>query len=167
MGTPAVAASVPGRLLVIACARCRRAKVVERGRKTTTCAVCGAGLKVPQARVLFESEDEEAAREAAGLANARLAGREAEYQRSLSALSPAGPALPATRHEAALRAWRAAPPAARIEAAARALGEFTEEEFASVLADAKAPTGVAAALAQLAARRILVEPRAGRFRLLD
>lgn len=156
-----------GRLLVVACPRCRRAKVVERGRKTTTCAVCGRPLKLAQARVLFETDEVDAAREAAGLANAKLAGREGEFQRSLAALAPEPAAAPATPHEAALRAIRVAPPAARVEAAARALREFTQEDLARVLAEAGVAMRADEALRQLAARRILVEPRAGRYRVVE
>lgn len=122
---------------VIACPRCRRARVVDVGKKTTSCGSCGRELELAHLRAHHSGPSLDEARHAAGVLNARLAGREHEY---LAALVPPAPRRP--RHDDAFQAAaassrRAASEADRADRVARALsqqvGEFGEDDLARAL----------------------------------
>jgi hypothetical protein len=139
-------------LAVVACPRCRHAKVCDAGQKTTTCGHCSSRLDLAALRkhVLTERADE--AQRAAGLLNARLAGRLDAFLDE--AVPPAPPA-------------RQGDQAARVRQLARDLAEqgaFDAERFAAELGAA----GLDAAradehIARMLAQGVLVEPRPGRF----
>lgn len=102
-----------------------------------------------------------------GLVNAKLADREAEFQRGLV---PAAPAR--VMHDDAFMAAAAATRAAkgerdRAERLARALSsrlrDFDEHDFARAASLAGLPK-VEAHLARMVATHVLYEPRAGRYR---
>ncbi len=155
--------------LVVACPRCRRSRVVEQQRKTTTCGSCGRTLKLAEQRIWFTGPDLDEARRMVGMVNARLSGREEEYERHLL---PAAPAAIAPRHDGPLDAAVAATrrgrgETARAELLARTLshemGAFEEEDLVEAcrLAGLRAPEKH---LARLLATHVLIEPRAGQYR---
>ena len=154
---------------VVACPRCRRAKVVESGRKSTACGGCGRALELAHLRAFHSGADLEEARHAAGLLNARLAGREHEYA---AALVPVAPRL--ARHDDAFQAAaassrRASSEKDRADRVARALsqslGEFAESDLARALHLAGIGGARAEAhLKRMLATTVLYEPRPGRFR---
>ncbi|MHB8585428.1 MAG: DUF5817 domain-containing protein [Thermoplasmatota archaeon] len=120
--------------VLVACRTCKKAKIAEKGAKSTTCASCGKRLDLRQLRILFESESIDETREAAGRANARLAGREGSYpvtEETKPRIVPSPPSPAA--------AGRRVPAAARAETVARALGEFSPAELVAALAMAGAP----------------------------
>lgn len=154
---------------VIACPRCRKARVVQEGRKTTSCGSCGRPLHVPDLRVYHQGPDLEDAQGAAGLLNAKLAGREKEF---LAAFVPPPPRE--VRHDdpwhaAAAAARKADSESARADALARALcaamGTFAEEDLARAFALAGLPESRAAHhLGRMLAALVLFEPRPGRYK---
>lgn len=154
---------------VIACPRCRRARVVEAGRKTAQCGSCGRALALADLRAHHQGDQLEEARNAAGLLNARLAGREGEF---LGALLPA-PAKPA-RHDdafgaAAAASRRASSEADRANAVARELSrqmvDFGEADLARAfhVAGLREP---GRHLRRMLETLVLYEPRAGRYSAL-
>ena len=90
---------------VVACPRCRKARVVEQGRRSASCGSCGRPLAVADLRVYHSGPALEEAQNAAGMLNAKLAGREKEF---LAAFVP--PAPREVRHD---DPWNAAAAAAR------------------------------------------------------
>ena len=156
---------------VIACPRCRKARVVEEGRKTASCGSCGRPLAMADLRVYHSGPGLEEAQHAAGLLNARLAGREKEY---LAAFVPAAPRP--VRHDdpwnaAAAAARKAESESDRADALARQLseqmGSFAEEDLGKAFALAGLPEGRAAHhLGRMLAALVLYEPRPGRYRAM-
>lgn len=154
---------------VIACPRCRRAKVVEGGKRETTCGVCARPLELEHLRAWHSGSDIEEARHAAGILNARLAGRETEY---MAALVPAAPRM--ARHDDAFQAAAAASRKASSEkdradrvarALSQAVGEFDEAALAKALHLAGIHARRAGAhLARMLETSVLYEPRAGKYR---
>lgn len=153
--------------LVIACARCRRALVAESGRRQAACPSCGRAVVLADVRAFLSTDALDAAREAAGRLNARLAGREHEFA---AAFVPEAP--PAVRHDdrfqaAAAAARRAMSEREKADAVARALGEFGEEDLARAFEDADLRSGkIGAHLARMVATEVVFEPRPGLYRAL-
>lgn len=155
--------------LVVACPRCRRAKVVEEGKRTTTCPSCSRSLELEHLRVHHQAASPEEARHAAGILNARLVGREADF-----AVALVPPAPRAARHDgaadaAAAQARRASSESGRADRIARhlsqTLGEFGRDDLAAAMRLAGiAPARVDAHLERMLATTLLFEPRAGRYR---
>lgn len=151
--------------LVVACPRCRRARVVEHGRKTASCVSCARSLDLGDLRASYLGPDPGEAREVAGLQNARLAGREEEYL--AARLVPPGRA---PRHDnkwnaAAAAARRATGEAARADALARALGEFEDAELAAAF-ELAGLRGPARHLQRMIETRVVHEPRPGVYRAM-
>lgn len=151
--------------LVVACNRCRRARVVEHGRQTASCASCSRTLELRDLRVHYSGISLDEARETAGHLNATLAGREDEYLAAMVV-----PAAPTPRHDnrwnaAAAAARKASSATARADAVARALGEFTDGELAAAfeLAGLREP---ARQLRRMLETQVVFEPRPGVFRAL-
>ncbi|HET6405724.1 MAG TPA: hypothetical protein VFH78_13865 [Candidatus Thermoplasmatota archaeon] len=151
--------------VVVACNRCRRGKVVEQGRKTSTCASCDRTLEVRDLRPYYSGSSLDEAREVAGRLNATLAGREREYLAAMVV-----PAVPAPRHDdrwngAAAAARKVSGETNRADAVARALGEFDDAELAAAfaLAGLREP---ARHLRRMLETQIVYEPRPGRYRAL-
>lgn len=63
-----------GRYHVVACTRCQRRRLVEAGRKSTTCPGCGRPVDLARARPLFESDSLEQARDFLGASAAKAEG---------------------------------------------------------------------------------------------
>lgn len=152
--------------LVIACPRCRRARVVEQGQKTASCASCDRTLALADLRAAYLGPHLEEAQQVAGLVNARLQGREEEYVAALVAPEPR-PARHDDRVDAAAAAARkgAGGEAGKADAIARALGEFQEEELARAF-EAAGLRDAARQLRRMLAAQVVFEPRAGRYRAL-
>ena len=155
---------------VIACPRCRRARVVEQGRRSAPCARCGRPLAIADLRAYHSGPNLEEAQNAAGLLNAKLAGREEEFA---AAFVPAAP-RPA-RHDdawnaAAAAARKAESESARADAIARELSRqmpdgFTDADLRRAFGLAGIPEARAGAhLARMAATLVVFEPRVGRYR---
>lgn len=150
---------------VVACPRCRRAKVVEPGRKQATCGSCNRPLTLADLRAFATTGSIEEAQVAAGLVNAKLAGREREFA---AALVPAAPR--ASRHDdrfaaAAAAARRFSSEVDRTDAVARALGDFTEDDLARAFHVAGLPADkLGAHLKRMLVADVVFEPRAGRYR---
>lgn len=149
--------------VVVACNRCRRARVVEQGRKSASCAVCARTLELADLRAAYRGPFLDEAREAAGRLNATLAGREREYLAAMVV-----PAAPQPRHDnkwnaAAAAARKASGESGRADAVARALGEFEDAELAAAfaLAGLREP---ARHLRRMLETQVVFEPRPGIFR---
>jgi hypothetical protein len=138
-------------LWVVACPRCRKAKVCQAGQKTTTCGHCGRTLDLAGAKRHLETDDPGQAQHAAGLLNARLAGRLDAFE--AEAVPAAPPARPGDQAARVLRV-------ARDLAAA---GPFDEAAFGAALAAAGVEGSAEEHLARLVAAGALYEPRRGRF----
>lgn len=156
---------------VVACPRCRRSRVVEQGRKTAACASCDRPLALADLRSYYQGASLEEAQQAAGLLNAKLAGREAEFVRALLPQE-----APSARHDdpweaAAAAARRATGETERVDAVARALsaglGDFSEDDLRRAL-DLAGLRGARAGahVARMLGASVLFEPRAGRYRAL-
>lgn len=156
---------------VVACPRCRRARVVEHGRKTAACASCNRPLTLADLRSYYAGPHFEEAQETAGLLNAKLAGKGDDFAR---AMLPAR--APVKRHD---DAWQAAAAGARkatgetdrADTVARALGaelrEFAEDDLARAFELAGLPVAkTGAQLKRMLETLVLYEPRPGRYRVL-
>lgn len=153
-------------LQVVACPRCRRAKVVEAGRKTAQCASCANGLELAHLRAYWSGDDPEEARHAAGLVNARLAHADEAFAQ---AMLPSAPPRPA-RHDDAFDAAAAATRRAssekdRVDRLVKALGTFTRAELASAFDRAALPIAkLDAHVRRMLETAVIFEPRSGTFR---
>lgn len=156
---------------VIACPRCRRARVVEHGRKTAACASCNRPLVLADLRSYYAGPHFEEAQETAGLLNARLAGKGDDFAR---AMLP--DRAPTPRHDdawqaAAASARRATGESDRADAVARALGAemraFALDDLRRAFELAGLPAGKAEAhLKRMLETLVVYEPRSGRYRVL-
>lgn len=151
--------------LVIACPRCRRARVVEQGRKTASCSSCTRTLELADLRASYLGPILQEAQEAAGRLNAKLSGREEEYVAAMVL-----PAIPAPRHDdrwnaAAAAARRVSGETARADAVARALGEFEDGELA-VAFELAGLREAGRHLRRMLATDVIFEPRPGVYRAL-
>lgn len=138
-------------LWVVACSRCRQAKVCKAGQKTTTCGHCSRTLELATLNKHLETSDPAAAAHAAGLLNAKLAGR-------LDAFTAEAVPVPA--------AQRKGDQAAQVRRAALELalqGPFDEADFAEALQRAGVQGDAEEHLERLVASGVLWEPRPGRF----
>lgn len=145
---------------VVACPVCRKAKVFEVGRKTTTCGHCGRRLKLAELAIRHRSESLEDARHAVGILNARHAG--AGEDAYVTAAGGAAEREP-TRGEPVLGEAR------RVDAAVRGLGSavWDEAAFAAALENEGVPAARAPHhLARLVGSNVVFEPTPGRFRVL-
>lgn len=158
--------------LVIACPRCRRAKVVEPHRKTTTCGSCTRPLRVADLRAFARAETTDEARAACGIVNARLAGREREYHEAILAPAPmVRPAHDDRFAAAAAAARRFASEADRVDAIARALSirmrDFGEDDLATAFDVAGIPRRrVDDHLRRMRMTSVVFEPRPARYRAM-
>jgi len=64
---------------VVVCPKCRKAKAVVAGIKTSSCIYCGSKLKVDKLKVFHTSTSSSETAKAAGILNAKLAGGEDAY----------------------------------------------------------------------------------------
>lgn len=152
--------------LVVACPRCRRARVVEQGRKTAACAACDRPLALADLRAAYAGPSLEEAQQTAGMVNARLAGREREYVAAMVVGEPAR----ASRHDdrfskAAAAARGVSSEKDRADAIARALEEFDEQDYGKAFETA-GMRDAARHLRRMLATQVVYEPRPGVFRAL-
>jgi len=150
---------------VVACPRCRRSLVVEEGRRQAACVRCSRPLDLASVRAFHRGEDAEEARRVAGLVNARLAGREGEWERSLVPPPPREARHDDRHHAAAAAARKARSEKDRADAIARALGEFTQEDLERAFALARVGKPEAH-LARMLATQVVHEPRPLAYRAL-
>jgi hypothetical protein len=140
-------------LWVVACPRCRKAKVCQAGQKTTTCGHCGRTLDLKVLTKHLETDDAAKASDAAGLLNAKLAGQlEAFLDAEVVPPAPPGP-----RGSRADRARSLA-----LDLAAR--GPFGVEDLAQALAGAGLQDDAGALLQRLVEHGVLFQPRPGTYR---
>lgn len=140
------------KLWVVACSRCRQARVCKAGQKTTTCGHCGRTLQLALLKKHLETSSPDEAQRAAGLLNARLSGKlEAFVEEAL-------PPPPAPR-----RGDRAAQ-MRRLALELTREGPFSEGEFRAALEAAGLDGGRATQhLEALVVQGVLYEPRPGRY----
>ncbi|MFA5861339.1 MAG: hypothetical protein WDA16_06545 [Candidatus Thermoplasmatota archaeon] len=154
---------------LIACTSCRRARLVEAGRKTAQCGACGRSIELGEARTYWTGADLEEGRHATGLLNAKLAHREDEFASSLLPQAP-----PPTRHDdpyasAAAATRHSSSEKDRVDRLTRALGAALPEFCQSDLERAFDLVGLPSKKLDAHVRRmletsVLYEPRAGRYR---
>lgn len=151
--------------LVVACNRCRRARVVQQGQRTTACAVCSRPLELRDLRPYYSGISLDEAQETAGRLNAKLAGREAEYLAAMVVPPPPEPRHDNKWNAAAAAARKASGEVARADAVARALGEFEDAELAAAfaLAGLREPSRH---LRRMVETQIVYEPRPGLFKAM-
>jgi hypothetical protein len=152
---------------VVACSRCRRSLLVEEGRKQASCAHCSRTIDLPNARPFHRGEDLEEARNAVGLVNAKLSGREAEFARAFIPAPPREARHDDRFEEAAAAARRAVSERDRADAIARKLGEFSREDLERAFLLARLPAAkVEAHLKRMLATQVAFEPRPLRYKSL-
>jgi hypothetical protein len=126
---------VSGKYLVVACPRCDRRRVVEAGRKSTTCPGCGRSIDLTHARALVESPSVEDAQTFLGAAAAKAAGE------SLPRGPLKGEAGPGAEHERVLRSIAASVGGASgrtnqlkliLRRGFEAFGELTDADLARI-----------------------------------
>lgn len=151
--------------LVVACPRCRRARVVEQGRKTASCAACDRPLQLADLRSAYLGPSLEEAQQTAGMVNARLQGREGEYVAALVAPEPRR-----ARHDdrfsaAAAAARRVTSEKDRADAIVRSLGEFDDQDMlrAFMTAGVRDPPRH---LRRMLETQVVYEPKPGLYRAL-
>jgi hypothetical protein len=106
-----------------ACPRCRRARLVEPGRKTASCGSCSQTLQLADLHPQWIGASLDEGRRMLGAVNARLDGREAEFA---AGLVPPPPVMRRhdDAHEAAAATARGGKgEAAKVDRIARALGD--------------------------------------------
>jgi hypothetical protein len=152
---------------VIACPRCRRARVVEQRRKQAECPSCGRTLQLANLRSFHAGPSLDEARHAAGVVNARLSGREREFTAALVM-----PTMRPARHDdeaarAAAMARKASSEKDRADLVARALGAFSEDDLTVAFARAGLPVvKVEAHLRRMLATGVVFEPSSGLYKAL-
>lgn len=153
--------------LVYACPRCRRARVVQPGRKSATCASCSRALELRDLAVQAQAATLDEAQAAAGALNAKLAGRADEWERALVPDAPA-----AVRHDdradaAAAATRRAASEKDRADLVARALGSFSRADLRAAFERAGLPEAkLEDHLKRMLGTSVVFEPRSGRYQAL-
>lgn len=139
-------------LWVVACSRCRQAKVCAAGQKTTTCGHCSRTLELAHLKKHLETDDPQAAAHAAGLLNAKLAGRLDAFQEEAVPVAP-----PAPKGDRATQMRRLA-----LDLALG--GSFGEAQYAEALEKAGlAPDLAEEHLARLLTEGVLYQPRPGSY----
>ena len=152
---------------VVACSRCRRARIVEQGRKQATCATCNRTLPLRDLRAFATTSSIEEAQSAVAVVNARLAGRERELAAAFVPTAPRPRGHEDRFAEAAAAARRFSAEKDRVDAIARALGAFAEADLARAFHVAGIPADkVGAHLARMVATDVVFEPRAGAYRAM-
>ena len=152
---------------VVACSRCKRALVVEEGRKQAACAHCSRTLDLPNLRAFHRTEDPEDARLMVGAVNAKLAGRDREFQAAFVPPPPRPERHDDKWHKAAAAARRATSEKDRADAVARALESFAPEDFAKALRLAGLDASKAEAhLKRMLETQVVFEPRPLCYRAL-
>ena len=163
-------AGSPPRFAVVACSSCHAAWAVELRHTQATCPNCRSTFALAERRHLWSGNDARDAQAAVAHHRAALAG-------GLAAVQALRPRRPEARHDspadaAAAKAVGITNASARAEAVAlwmtRLLGAVPHEDL--VLAMGKA--GIPAARAEkevvrLLACDLMVEPKAGHYRVLD
>ena len=143
-----------GELWVVACSRCRQAKVCAAGQKTTTCGHCSRSLQLGLLKKHYEGEDAATAAHVAGKLNAKLAGQLDAF------LSEAVPQAPPKK-------LGDKPTQVKRVALDLALGgPFAVPDFEAALKKAGLDGDAGEQLARLVAAGVLYEPRRGRFAAL-
>ena len=61
---------------VIVCPQCKQVKGVDLSSKTTKCIRCGKTLELKKLKIFYETESQEKLRQAIGLLNAELDGKQ-------------------------------------------------------------------------------------------
>lgn len=154
--------------LVIACPRCRLARVAPVGRKQASCGKCGKPLRLADLKAAPAASVEEA-QEVAGRLNARLAGREREFAEAFLPRASRDLGHDDAFAAAAAATRRASSERDRADLVARELskrlGAWSEDELARAFDVAGLPDPDAHLERMIATQRVH-EPRAGRFRAL-
>src|SRR5438874_2216144 len=154
---------------LITCPRCRRARLVEPGRKTASCGSCGRTLVLADLRSQWAGEALDDARRMLGAINARLDGREAEFAVGIVPPAPR-PRKHDGPHEAAASAARGGRGEAdRVDRIARALGQTMGEFSDGDLQKAMHLAGVPSTKAtdhrdRMLVTHVIFEPRPGRYK---
>ena len=147
---------------VVVCSRCKRAKGVRIGQKTTLCQ-CGNTIKLAVAKVKSRTDDARQLAKAVGLENARLHGGREEYEEAVH--------LPRRRKGVHGRAADAAMNAGNRDAKVRSvavelsreLGAFSARDFAVVLVSLGIPAPDKR-LEELVEARLVYQPSPDRFK---
>jgi hypothetical protein len=161
------------RFAVVACSACRAPWAVELRHATASCPSCHAPVEVAARTRLWQGDDAREAQAAVGHHRAAMAGGPA----ALAAVQALAPRRPAPRHDspadaAAAQASGLANKSARAEAVAlwmtRLLGQVPHADLLEALGKAGIERPRAEReVVRLLATDVMVEPRAGHYRVLD
>ena len=154
---------------LVACPRCRRARIVEPGRKTASCGSCGRALVLADLRAQWSGESLDEARRMLGLVNARLDHRESEFAAGLVPPAPRARRHDGPHEEAAAAARAGRGEQDRVDRIARALGatlgEFHEGDLQKAMHLAGIPSNKTADHRdRMLTTHVIFEPRPGRYK---
>ncbi len=159
---------------VIVCSECRKARGVSLSSKSTQCTHCGAKLDVRTAKIMFKSEDQAAIREAMGIINAAVVGREDEFEAAISKLqekaAPKDGILEYADEEARIveAAMKVPDWPDRYLIVARELsrkGSFTREEYQEMVERMKGPFDADEVLDQMLGSGMIFSPKEGHYQV--
>ena len=68
-----------GKYGVILCSHCKKAKIIELEKKTTSCAHCNKKLRISKLKIHFQTNDQQKARNVIGLIHANQDRRKDEF----------------------------------------------------------------------------------------
>lgn len=167
---PETATSAPPTFAVVACSRCGRPWAVELRHATVSCPTCRTAYDLAGRTRLWQGADARAAQEAVAHQRASLDG-------GLAAVQALKPFRPQPRHDspadaAAAQAAGITNLSARSEAVALWMTRLVRLVPHAQLLDAMAKAGIERTRAEreivrLLATDLMVEPRAGSYRILD
>lgn len=163
----------PARFAVVACSACRQPWAVELRHLGATCPACQEPVELRERVRLWAGDDAREAQAAVAHHRAALAGGAP----ALAAVAAAAPRRPAARHDsptdaAAAQAAGIVNKSARAEAVAlwmtRLVGAVPHADLVAAMAKADIPPDRAEReVVRMLAMDLLMEPRAGQYRVLD
>lgn len=149
---------------VVVCSRCRRAKGVRIGQKTTRCQ-CGHNIDLSIAKIKSHTNDARELAKAVAMENVALRGGRKEYERAAGAHRKLKGAHGRTADAAAGAGNREHKIRAVAVELTRELGDFTARDFALVLVSLGIPAPQTR-LEELLKLNLIYEPRPGHYRVV-
>ena len=149
---------------VVVCSRCKRAKGVRVGQKTTTCQ-CGHTINLATAKITSRTDDARQLATSVGLENARLRGGREEYEKAVNA-PRRGKGVHRRAAEAAMKVGNRDAKVRRVAVElSRELVTFSAKDFTVVLASLGIPAPEKR-LDELVEARFVYQPGPDRYKVV-